>query len=312
MASPTALLRLGTRGSPLALAQTQWVRVELMRVHGLAETDIAIEIIKTSGDKILDRPLSEVGGKGLFTKELEDALLEGRIDLAIHSMKDVATQVPDALEIIAMLPREDHRDRLITANGEIKRLEKLPLGARIGTSSLRRAAQVRFVRPDVEIIPFRGNVGTRLEKLSRGEADATVLAAAGLNRLGRTELGVPLPIGQMLPAPAQGAVGIQCAKASPHRELLLALNEIETSDAVQMERVFLAALEGSCRTPIAALARWTGRADLDLRGEALLPDGTEKVSGSRTGDPSDAVRLAQDLAADLRGQASSSLRRLIG
>jgi hydroxymethylbilane synthase len=312
MTSPTPLLKLGTRGSPLALAQAHWVRRELMRLQGMAETDIAIEIIKTSGDKIQDRPLSEVGGKGLFTKELEEALLVGRIDLAVHSMKDVATQIPDALEIVAMLPREDHRDRLITVAGDIKRIEKLPIGARIGTSSLRRAAQLKFARPDLSIIPFRGNVGTRLEKLAAGAADATILAAAGLNRLGQTELGAPMPIGQMLPAPAQGAVGIECLKKSPHRALLLSLTELETAEAVQMERDFLAALEGSCRTPIAALARWTTNADLELRGEALLPDGTEKVSGTRTGDPSDALQMARDLAAELRTAASPALRMLIG
>jgi hydroxymethylbilane synthase len=312
MTSPIPLLKLGTRGSPLALAQAHWVKAELMRTHGLERADVAIEIFKTSGDKILDRPLSEVGGKGLFTKELEDALLAGRIDLAVHSMKDVATDVPEGLEIVAMLPREDHRDRLITVAGDIRRIEKLPHGARIGTSSLRRAAQLNFQRPDLEIVPFRGNVGTRLEKLRRGEADATILAAAGLNRLGQADLGAPMPIGQMLPAPAQGAVGIECMTESVHRSLLLALTEIETAEAVQMERQFLAALEGSCRTPIAALARWTANADLELRGEALLPDGSEKIAGSRSGDPSDAAHMARDLAAELRGRASPALRLLIG
>jgi hydroxymethylbilane synthase len=306
------MLILGTRGSPLALSQAQWVRGELMRVHGLADTDVRIEIIRTSGDKIQDRPLSEVGGKGLFTKELEEALLAGRIDFAVHSMKDVATQIPDGLDIVAMLPREDHRDRLITLAGDIKRIEKLPQGARIGTSSLRRAAQLKFARPDLEIIPFRGNVGSRLEKLGRGDADATILAAAGLNRLGQPDLGAPMPIGQMLPAPAQGAVGIECLKNSAHLSLLLALNDVETCEPVMMEREFLAALEGSCRTPVAALARWTANADLDLRGEALLPDGSEKISGTRQGDPSDAAHMVRDLAAELRGQASPALRALIG
>ncbi len=312
MASPTPILTLGTRGSPLALAQAQWVRGELMRAHGLAETDIAIEVIKTSGDKIQDRPLSEVGGKGLFTKELEEALAENRIDIAVHSMKDVATEMPEGFDIVAMLPREDFRDRLITVDGEIKRLEKLPPGCRVGTSSLRRAAQIKYLRADIEIIPFRGNVGTRLEKLATGLADATILAAAGLNRLGQHDLGHALPVGEMLPAPAQGAVGIEMKTDHARRNLIMALNDLETSDAVCMERAFLAALEGSCRTPIAALARWTERADLELRGEALLPDGAEKISGTRTGDPSDAVQMARDLAAEIRGQASPALRALIG
>lgn len=317
MTSPTALLRpallrLGTRGSPLALAQAHWVRAELMRAHGLADADIVIEVIRTSGDKIQDRPLSEVGGKGLFTKELEEALAGERIDIAVHSMKDVATALPDGFDIVAMLAREDFRDRLITADGAIKRIEKLPPGCRVGTSSLRRAAQIKFQRPDIEIIPFRGNVGTRLEKLSQGLADATILAAAGLNRLGRPDLGHGLAVGDMLPAPAQGAVGIEMKKDHAQRQLIAALNDIETSDAVQMERAFLAALEGSCRTPIAALARWTANSDLEFRGEALLPDGSEKISGTRQGDPSDAVAMARDLAAEIRAQASPALRALIG
>jgi hydroxymethylbilane synthase len=312
MALPTPLLKLGTRGSPLALAQAHWVQRNLMQAHGLEEADIAIEIIKTSGDRIQDRPLSEVGGKGLFTKELEEALAEGRIDLAVHSMKDVATELPEAMDIMAMLPREDFRDRLITADNDVKRLEKLPAGARVGTSSLRRAAQIMFARPDIQIIPFRGNVGTRLEKLAQGLADATILAAAGLNRLDRHELGHALPVREMLPAPAQGAVGIEMLKNHPHQDLIRALSDIETADAVRMERAFLAALEGSCRTPIAALARWTARADLELRGEALLPDGKEKITGTRICDPSDAMRNATDLAAEIRSKASASLRALIG
>jgi hydroxymethylbilane synthase len=312
MTSPIPLLKLGTRGSPLALAQAHMVRNLLCQQHGWPEAAIGLEIIKTSGDRIQDRPLSDVGGKGLFTKELEEALDDGRIDMAVHSMKDVATILPDTMEIIAMTAREDFRDRLIMEDKSIKRLEKLPVGTRVGTSSLRRAAQIKYLRPDVEIVPFRGNVGTRLNKLRTGDADATILAAAGLNRLGRDTLGAPLPVGDMLPAPAQGAVGIEMLKSHPQLGLIAALNILETSDAVLMERAFLAALEGSCRTPIAALARWTENADLELRGEALLPDGSEKISGTRRGDPSDAVAMAQDLAADIRSRASPALRALIG
>ncbi len=284
----------------------------LARRARIPSAEILIKVIKTSGDRIQDRPLADIGGKGLFTKELDEALLAGEIDLAVHSMKDVATQIPAGTDIVSMLAREDFRDRLITPKNDIRRLEKLQPGARVGSSSLRRAAQIKFLRPDILIVPFRGNVGTRLEKLSGGLADATILAAAGLNRLGKHELGHNLPVGEMLPAPAQGAVGIQIVSDSKHRAAVAQLNDLETSEAVQMERAFLAALEGSCRTPIAALARWTENMEIELRGEALLPDGTEKISGTRCGDPSDYVAMASDLALDIRARASSDLRALIG
>ncbi len=312
MTSANPSLKLGTRGSPLALAQAQWVQSELAHALDCSTNDIDIIILTTTGDAIQDRPLSEVGGKGLFTKELEEALLSGAIDLAVHSMKDVATQLPSGLIIPAILHREDHRDRLIALEGKPKRLEQLPAGARVGTSSLRRAAQLKHARPDIEIIPFRGNVGTRLTKLRGGAADATILAAAGLNRLSLPELGEPLPIGQMLPAPAQGAVGIEMRADHPMLAAITALNDVETFDAVMMERIFLDQLEGSCRTPIAALARWNEMLDLELRGEVLLPDGSEKITGTRICDPSDAARAARDLADELISRASTRLRAVLG
>ncbi len=304
-------LRLGTRGSPLALAQAHIVRDMLCNHHGWPTGMVEIVPFTTTGDQILDRPLAEIGGKGLFTGELETALAQHRIDLAVHSMKDVATRLPGGMTIVAMLPREDYRDRMITLGDTARRLEHLAMGARVGTSSLRRAAQLKHARPDLTIVPFRGNVGTRLAKLRDGLADATILAAAGLNRLDQPELGAPLPIGQMLPAVAQGAVGIEMRTDHPQLGAVMALNDVETSDAVAMERAFLEQLEGSCRTPIAALARWNDQLDLELRGELLMPDGSEKVSGSRVCDPSDALRAARDLADELYANATESLRRVL-
>jgi hydroxymethylbilane synthase len=312
MISANPLLKLGTRGSPLAMAQAVMVQRELAWLHEWPLESIEIIVLKTTGDAIQDRPLSEIGGKGLFTKELEEALKAGTIDIAVHSMKDVATRLPEGLAITAMLPREDYRDRLISLEGKPKRLEHLPLGARIGTSSLRRAAQLRHARPDIEIVPFRGNVGTRLTKLRNGDADATILAAAGLNRLDQAEMGEALPIGQMLPAVAQGAVGIEMLASHKLFKEISALSDVETFDAVTMERIFLDELEGSCRTPIAALARWNDMLDLELRGELLLPDGTEKITGQRVCDPSDAARAARELAVELYTKASPALRAVLG
>jgi hydroxymethylbilane synthase len=312
MISANPLLKLGTRGSPLAMAQAVMVQRELAWLHEWPLESIEIIVLKTTGDAIQDRPLSEIGGKGLFTKELEEALKAGTIDIAVHSMKDVATRLPEGLAITAMLPREDYRDRLISLEGKPKRLEHLPLGARIGTSSLRRAAQLRHARPDIEIVPFRGNVGTRLTKLRNGDADATILAAAGLNRLDQAEMGEALPIGQMLPAVAQGAVGIEMLASHKLFKEISALSDVETFDAVTMERIFLDELEGSCRTPIAALARWNDMLDLELRGELLLPDGSEKITGQRVCDPSDAARAARELAVELYAKASPALRAVLG
>jgi hydroxymethylbilane synthase len=298
-------LKLGTRGSPLALAQAHLVQAQLCAAHNVPLTMVEIVVLKTTGDKILDRPLAEVGGKGLFTKELEEALFDGRIDFAVHSMKDVETKLPDGLSLTAMLPREDVRDRLI---GPYAKLSELPEGARVGTSSLRRAAQLLHRRPDLTIVPFRGNVGTRLAKLEAGEADATILAAAGLNRLGYAGLGHVVQVGEMLPAVAQGAIGLE-ARTDDVRtsDALAALDDLETSDPVAAERAFLAALDGSCRTPIAAYAKYdpTGTLIL-LKGEILSPDGQQRAAGKREGDASDAVAFANDLAAELKAKRIAS------
>ena len=294
---------LGTRGSPLALSQAQEVRQRLCALQGWPEARIDIRVIRTSGDRILDRPLSEVGGKGLFTRELDEALLAGDIDFAVHSMKDVPTRLEAGLVLAAVLPREDVRDRLIAPGA--RKLKDLPAGARIGTSSLRRAAQLKVHRPDLVIVPFRGNVGTRLGKLESGDADATILAAAGLNRLGHSELGEPLPVGVMLPAVAQGAIGITIREQDVAlRALMQPLDDLETADGIAIERAFLAELDGSCRTPIAALARFGDQGDVELRGQLLSVDGTRQVSDKIVCDASVARDTARDMARRLRAMAT--------
>jgi hydroxymethylbilane synthase len=294
--TPNPPLRLGTRGSPLALAQAQETAAKLQVAAGIA---CEIIIFKTTGDLILDRPLAEAGGKGLFTKELDEALLDGRIDIAVHSMKDVPTQLPGGLQIAAILPREDYRDRLIAPAGV--KLKDLATGARIGTSSLRRAAQLKLFRSDFVIVPFRGNVGTRLAKLQAGEADATVLAAAGLNRLGHGMLGEALPVGVMLPAVAQGAVGIAARSDDAATCAALAkIHDLESAEAVEIERAFLAELDGSCRTAIAALARFEANGDVELRGQILSHDGSRAVQDKILVDASMAIGEARKLAQKLR------------
>lgn len=276
------------------------VRDAVVATHGLAPEQIEIVTVKTSGDRIQDRPLAEVGGKALWTKELDLALEEGRIDFSVHSMKDVETIRPDHIVIAAMLPRADVRDRLIGAGT----LDTIRPGGRVGTSSPRRSAQVRRLRPDCEIILFRGNVDTRLAKLAAGEADATLLAAAGLDRLGK-EVGTAVPIETMLPAPAQGAVGIECRRDDDAvRALLGAIDDAGTSACVRAERALLARLGADCRSPVAALAL-PAEAGLRLRAEILTEDGSEAVAGeAQIGDPSEAA----DLAAELLCRASPTLR----
>jgi hydroxymethylbilane synthase len=287
-------LRLGTRGSPLALTQARMVSAALRAAHGWDEDAIAIVPIRTSGDRIQDRPLAEVGGKALWTKELDRALIEGEIDFAVHSMKDVETIRPPEIMIAAMLPRADMRDRLIGAGS----LEALPQGARIGTSSPRRTAQLLRLRPDFRIVLFRGNVDTRLSRLELGEADATLLAAAGLDRLGRHEIGTPIPIEAMLPAPAQGAVGIETLGARDDvKALLAAIDDPATSRCVRAERALLAGLGADCRSPVAALAVPEGEG-LRLRAEILSEDGREHEAGEmRIDEPADAAALARALLA---------------
>jgi hydroxymethylbilane synthase len=282
-------LRLGTRGSPLALVQAHMVAAALRKAHGWAEDAIAIVPVKTTGDAVQDRPLAEIGGKALWTKELDRALLDGDIDFAVHSMKDVETIRPEAIRIAAMLPRADVRDRLIGATG----IATLPHGARIGSSSPRRAAQLRHLRPDVAIVPFRGNVETRLRKLAEGEADATLLAAAGLERLGRPDIGHAIPLDVMLPAPAQGAVGIEArAHDAAALAVLAAIDHAETHICVATERAFLAALGGGCHSPVAALAVREG-GFLSLRAALFDEQGTHHMNGHRRfAEPAQAAELA--------------------
>jgi hydroxymethylbilane synthase len=267
-------IRIGTRGSPLALIQAEMVRDALIAAHPhLTASSIEIVPIKTTGDKVQDRTLTEIGGKALFTKEIEEALFDGRVDLAVHSMKDVPTLLPDGMEIVALLEREDPRDAWVSAVASS--IATLPPGAIVGTASLRRQAQVLVARPDLKVVPLRGNVGTRLTKLAQGEAAGTLLALAGLKRLGRLDAATAiLSTEEMLPAVAQGAIGIEIRSDDRKtRNLVEPLDHAATSIAVAAERACLAELEGSCRTPIAAYAEQEGDA-LRLRGLIALPDGS--------------------------------------
>ncbi len=297
-------LRIGTRGSPLALWQAHEVRRLLMAAHGLTEDAIAIAVIKTSGDRIQDRPLSDFGGKGLFTKEIEEALLERSIDLAVHSMKDVATVLPEGLVIPCLLPREDPRDALISPTA--KSLAELPKGAVVGTSSLRRQSQVRHVRPDLKVVSLRGNVDTRLRKIAEGEADATLLALAGLKRLGlEARAAAILSTDEMLPAVAQGAIGIEVrADDAKTRALLEPLHHADTGVCIAAERAFLARLDGSCRTPIAALAELSG-GKLQFRGAIYAIDGSATFGDKRSGPPSTAERMGVEAAEDILAAAGN-------
>ena len=300
------MLRLGTRGSPLALVQANLVREALAATHGWAIDAVEIVPIRTTGDRVQDRPLAEIGGKALWTKELDRALLAGEIDLAVHSSKDVETIRPASIAIAAMLPRQDVRDRLIGAES----VAALPQGARIGTSSPRRAAQIRRLRPDLVIVPLRGNVDTRLAKVAAGEADATLLAAAGLERLGRPDIGSAIPLDLMLPAPAQGAVGIEVRADDPAtRELVAAIGDRATERCVLTERALLAALSADCHSPVAALATIKGGA-VRLRAELLTGDGGEHVTADHCGLTGPAE--AGDIARELLAAASPKLRALFG
>jgi hydroxymethylbilane synthase len=299
MDSPTSKIRIGTRGSKLALVQAHELRTRLMAAHGLAETDFDIVIIKTSGDLIQDKALSAFGGKGLFTKEIEEALLDGGIDVAVHSMKDMPTKLPTGLDISCYLPREDTRDAFISLKAS--RLTDLPKGAVLGTSSLRRQAQVKRLRPDLKVITYRGNVDTRLRRLEEGGADATLLAFAGLKRLGLEDrVTCLIETEEMLPAVAQGAIGIETREGDQRMGGLLgALNDADTAICVAAERAFLAVLDGSCRTPIAGLAELTGGGALRFRGQILTPDGRQCYETERQGAASDSAALGEDAAREL-------------
>jgi hydroxymethylbilane synthase len=296
-------VRLGTRGSPLALAQAHMVRDLMVASGGVSHDQVEIRIFKTSGDRIQDRPLSEVGGKGLFTKELEDALLADEIDCAVHSMKDVATRLPDGLTISTMLPREDVRDAWLSPIAPT--LADLPTGAVVGTSSLRRQAQVLRLRPDLKVVQFRGNVETRLAKLDQGIAQATMLAVAGLKRLGLSQKITSITSTEMmLPAVAQGAVGIEIrANDEAMARLLAPLDHQATTLCVTAERAFLKVLDGSCRTPIGGLAELGADGRLTLRGEILTPDGKQAHATHRSGAPQAAIQMGDDAARELLSKA---------
>jgi hydroxymethylbilane synthase len=300
---PQQPIRIGTRGSPLALIQANDVRDRLLAAHeDLEDGDVEICVISTSGDRIRDKPLKEFGGKGLFTKEIEDALLSGDIDLAVHSMKDVPTVLPDGLAIACLLPREDPLDAFLSPGAAD--LAALPDGAVVGSSSLRRVAQIRHARPDLQVVTFRGNVDTRLRKLDAGEVDATFLACAGLNRMGLSaRITRAMPADIMLPAVAQGAVGVE-TRTDDEAVIarLAALHNVDTADCVAAERAMLAALDGSCRTPIAGLALLDG-GELWLRAEIIRPDGSESLKTERRGSRGDAAQLGQDAGEELRGRA---------
>ncbi|RFC68529.1 MULTISPECIES: hydroxymethylbilane synthase [Mesorhizobium] len=298
----TRLLRIGTRGSPLALAQASETRARLMVAHDLPEEAFAIEVISTSGDRIQDRPLSEAGGKGLFTKELEEALLDGRIDIAVHSSKDMPTTLPDGLELSAFLPREDVRD--VFVGRAAKRIADLPQGATVGSSSLRRQALIRRMRPDLNVITFRGNVQTRLRKLEEGVADGTMLALAGLKRLGMDHVATEImPEAQFPPAPGQGAICIESRVGDERATAMVAaIHDRDTGLALACERAFLAALDGSCRTPIAGHARIDGDA-LRFSGLILTPDGKRSHSIERVGRADEAATIGREAGDAIRAEA---------
>ncbi len=292
-------LRIGTRGSPLALAQAHETRDRLMAAHGLPEEAFEVVVVQVMGDQIQDRALAEIGGKGLFTMEIEEGLADGSLDIAVHSMKDMPTELPEGLAITCLLPREDVRDAFISHTHA--GIDALPKGAVVGSSSLRRRAQLLHRRPDITVVEFRGNVQTRLRKLSEGVAEATFLAAAGLRRLGQTDLAEKaIAVDEMLPAVAQGAIGIETrADDADTIALLSAINHRDTEQQLAAERAFLAGLDGSCRTPIAGLAELDGDR-MRLRGEIVRPDGSERHVTERTGPISDAAAMGADAAAELR------------
>ncbi len=300
--TPASPLRIGTRGSPLALAQAYETRARLAAAFDLPHEAFEIVVIKTTGDKVLDRPLKEIGGKGLFTREIEEDLLSGAIDIAVHSMKDMPVLQPEGLLLDCYLPREDVRDAFVSL--EFDSLDALPAGTKIGSSSLRRRAQLTARRPDLEVVEFRGNVQTRMKKLEGGVAGATFLAQAGLNRLGMADVArSAISPEDMLPAVAQGAIGIERRANDPRTaEMLAAIHDRDTGIRLAAERAFLAGLDGSCETPIAGLAEIDGPM-LRLRGEILRPDGSEVLSEDRSAPIAEAAKLGADMARDLRARA---------
>ncbi len=302
MPTPDQPLKIGTRGSPLALAQAHETRDRLRKAHSLTEECFEIVVIRTTGDRVQDRPLKEIGGKGLFTKEIEEALLAGRIDIAVHSMKDMPVLQPEGLILSTYLPREDVRDAFVSLKYDA--LSALPPGTVVGTSSLRRRAQLINRRPDLQVVEFRGNVQTRLRKLEEGVADATFLAVAGLNRLGMDNLAQSaIDPGEMLPAVAQGAIGIEARVGDARTEMmLLAIHDDDTATRLAAERAFLERMEGSCETPLAALAILQG-SHLQLRAEILRPDGSHVISAEEAGAARDARAIGLAAADRIRRDA---------
>ena len=301
---PKSPLRIGTRGSPLALAQAYETRERLSIAFGLSRDSFEIVVIKTTGDKVLNRPLKEIGGKGLFTKEIEEALLQESIDIAVHSMKDMPVQQPDGLILDTFLPREDVRDAFVSRIH--KSLADIPQGATVGTSSLRRKAQLMSKRPDLKIVEFRGNVQTRLKKLDDGVAECTFLAVAGLNRLNMEDIiTAPISTDEMLPAVAQGAIGIERReKDIKVATMLEAIHNSTTGLLLSAERAFLEALDGSCETPIAGLAEFKNE-NLRFRGEILKTDGSEVYSDEQVVSKEDATLVGIEMAHKLLSQAGN-------
>ena len=307
------ILRIGTRGSPLALAQAHETQARLMTAHSMPAEAFEIVVISTSGDRIQDRPLSEAGGKGLFTKEIEEALLAGGIDIAVHSSKDMPTQLPNGLELSAFLPREDARDAFVgkaaktiaaLPRGAKMGIAELPRGAKVGSSSLRRQALIRRMRPDLDLVMFRGNVQTRLRKLDEGVAAGTILAYAGLKRLGLEHVVTDLmPLDSFPPAPGQGAIGIETRIGDRDVEkMLVAIHDVPTGQALACERAFLAALDGSCRTPIAGYAAIVAGI-LSFAGLIISPDGTQSHTVELQGSAQDAARIGHEAALTVRAKA---------
>ena len=304
--TPAQPLRIGTRGSPLALAQAHETRSRLMAAFDLPEAAFEIVVIKTTGDDRslidADKPLKDLGGKGLFTREIEDDMLSGKIDIAVHSMKDMPVLQPGGLVLECYLPREDVRDAFVALGHDS--LADLPAGARVGSSSLRRRAQLMARRPDLCVVEFRGNVQTRMKKLGDGAVDATFLAMAGLRRLGMTDVvRAPIETNDMLPAVAQGAIGIERRQGDSRAAAMLeAIHHGPTGQRLAAERAFLAGLDGSCQTPIAGLAELDG-GTLRLRGEILRPNGSEVLTDDRTAPVADGAALGTEMARDLRARA---------
>ena len=300
--TPARLLRIGSRGSPLALVQARQVQTALAKACGIVPEQIEISIIRTSGDKIQDRPLADAGGKGLFTKEIEEALLSGAIDFAVHSSKDIPAVLPAGLTLAAFLPREDPRDALVSSKA--KTLGELPRNALVGTSSPRRQALLMRARPDLRIAPLRGNVETRLRKIEASEMDAAVLAVAGLKRLGLfSAMATALEVEEFLPAAGQGAIAIETRAADESaRAHAAAVDDTDTHTALAAERAFLAALGGSCRTPIAGHARLDGDA-VRFRGLIAKTDGSDAIEVSRQGRRTDAAALGADAGHEIRARA---------